>query len=809
MKKIVFLALAFLFIATGIRAQSEGRISGTVRSKEAVTATVSLLTARDSVVVKLSATGADGRFAFEGLATGRYMILVTAIGHGKTYSAVQEVGPGNENVQVQTINLVPVNKELAGVTVTAKRPLIEQRIDRTIVNVEASILNIGTSALEVLEKSPGVTVDRDGAISLKGKEGVLVMVDGRPTQLSGADLANMLRNMSSSQLDQIEIMTNPPARYDAAGTSGVINIKTKKTMTAGYNGSATLGVAQGRYPKTNESFSMNFRRNKVNLFGTLSHSYRKTFGLTTFQRTIFEANTTSPEHYFDQEADRSVEANSFNAKVGLDFFATKKTTVGFVLTGSTSPAESGNESVTNISNSAKNLQGKTVATVDNQTKWKSVGANLNFRRALGKKGSELTSDLDLLAYGSRNDQFMVNSFFDASGNSVQKADTLRGNLPQQINVYSGRLDYFHPLPKGARFEAGIKSGLVQTDNDAGYDSIQYGQIVHDAARSNHFLYDEWINAAYVNLSGPLSKKWSAQIGLRLENTNVTGTQLTTDETFRRQYTQLFPTAYFQYKASDRHSFGVNFGRRVRRPNYGSLNPFIRFIDRYMYSRGNPDLKPSFSNNIELSHSWRNQVTTTVNYTATADIIDEVVEQKGQETYSGLANIASLRQFGIAVSANTPLAVWWTSSMNVNVFHNRYKGVASGAPVNVAATSIIITGAQQFKLNKTLAAEISGRIRNGWLEGVMRAKPIAFMSVGFSQQAWAGKGSFRLTVRDIFHSQRFRGESRYGNVDFRVVDINESRVVSLAFTYRFSKGKKIAPTKRTAGSANEEQERIGQ
>jgi outer membrane receptor protein involved in Fe transport len=366
-----------------------------------------------------------------------------------------------------------------------------------------------------------------------------------------------------------------------------------------------------------------------------------------------------------------------------------------------------------------------------------------------------------------------------------------------------------PLKKGARFEAGFKSGVVRTDNNANYDSILYGNVVHDFKRSNHFVYEENINAAYVNLSTPLSKKISAQFGLRLEHTISKGLQKTTGDDFKNDYLQLFPTTYFQYKANDKNNIGVNFGRRIRRPNYQSLNPFIRFIDRYTYQKGNPNLKPSISNNFEFSHSWKNQITTTLNYTYTKDIIDAVIEQIGQEAYTTPANISSLHQYGISVSANTPVTKWWTSNMNINVFNNNYKGIISKAPVDLASTSFVINATQQFKISKTITGEINGRYRNGWLEGVMKARRIGFVGAGLSKQIFKTAGTVRLSVRDIFYTQKFRGRSQYGNVDFSMEQINESRVVSFAFSYRFNKGKKIAPVKRTAGSANEEQERIDQ
>jgi outer membrane receptor protein involved in Fe transport len=810
--KFSILFAAFLLLISNAFAQSTGKISGSITgsNKKAIEgATISLLRGKDSATLKLAVANKEGQFAFEKVVDGKYLVSVTVIDHQKKFSNIIEINPQQQAVQIPAISLVAVAKSLNDVAVTARRPMVEQRIDRTIVNVDASITNIGTSALEVLEKSPGVSVDRDGNISLKGKEGVLVMVDGRPTQVGGADLANMLRNMSSNQLDQIEIMTNPPARYDAAGTSGIINIKTKKTITAGYNGSATIGYSHGRYPKTNEGFNFNYREGKVNVFSNLSHNYLKQYGIIKINRNIFNGNTNTIDQIFDQEANRLSEGNSFTGKVGVDFFATKKTTFGAAININKRQMSANSPNITNISTASKTLESVTRAIVNNETDWKGFGSNLNFRTLLDKKGKEITSDIDFLKYGSQNDQFMVNSFTDAAGNPYRKADTLKGDLPQDIQVYTARVDYLHPLKKNARFEAGIKSGIVRTDNNAGYDSIQYGRIVHDFNRSNHFIYEENINAAYANLSTPLSKKITAQFGLRLENTNAKGRQITTGENFDRHYTQLFPTAYFQYKANDKNNFAANFGRRVRRPDYQSLNPFIKFIDRYTYSQGNPNLKPSVSNAFEISHTWKNQITTALNYSRVKDVVDGIIEQKGQETYTMPANISSLTQFGISINANTPVTKWWTSSININAFNNNYKGVVSSTPIDFAATSFVVTGTQQFKVNKTLTAELNGRFRNGWYEGVMRAKSIAFMGVGLSQQVLKNQGTLRFTVRDIFHSQVFRGRSQYGNVDFEIEQINETRVASLAFSYRFAKGKKIAPVKRTTGSSTEEQDRIGQ
>jgi iron complex outermembrane receptor protein len=809
MKSIVLFTAMLLFKSVAF-AQPAGTISGhIVKTDTSIAATISLLRARDSATVKLAVSSRDGRYDFEKITLGKYLIVVNAVGYRKVFSQVIDITAQQPSVQLPGIALMPLDKELAAVTVTAKRPLLEQRIDRTIVNVDASITNAGTSALEVLEKSPGITVDSDGNISLKGKQGVMIMVDGRPTQLNGADLANLLRNMSSTQLDQIEIMTNPPSRYDASGTSGVINIKTKKNITAGSNGSVSLAYSQGRYPKTNEGFNYNYREGKINLFTNLSHNYQKRFQTLTIDRNIFNGNTGSVEKIFSQEANRVIKGNTYNAKLGADFFASKKTTVGAVVNIGYRNALADNPNTTHIANASKVLESTTRALVNTDAQWNSFSANLNFRKVLGNKNKEITADIDFLKYGTDNTLFMENAYADAAGNPLLKADTILGLLPQDIHVYSARIDYLHPLKNNARFEAGIKSSLVRTDNNANYDSIQFGKLVHDFNRSNHFIYEENINAAYVNLNASLSKKITAQFGLRMENTNAKGIQRTTGETFDRHYTQLFPTAYFQYKAGDNNNIGLNFGRRVLRPGYQGLNPFIRFIDRYTYGQGNPNLKPALSSNIELTHTWKNRVTTTLNFTNVKDIIQEVVYQKGQEAYDMPANVASLNQIGIAVNAANTITPWWKSNININLSHVRYQGILTDTEIDQSATNFVLNGTQQFKLGKSLNAELNGAYRSGWLEGVRRIQPVGMVGAGISLLVLKGQGTLRLTARDIFFTQRLHGKAQYGNVDFAIGQVSDTRIVTVGFTYSFSKGKKIGPVKRTAGSANEEQGRIGQ
>jgi iron complex outermembrane receptor protein len=812
-KFIALLTITFTTLSLVSFAQVKiGKISGTVidgNAKTIESATITLLRAKDSSVAKMGVADKTGKFAFEGVTEGSYIVSISAVGHNKGFSETFEIASANSAVTLKTIELVPVAKSVGGVTVTSKKPLIEQKTDRTIVNVEASVTNVGNSALEVLEKSPGVSVDKDGNISLKGKQGVQIYIDGRPSYLSGPDLANMLRSMSASQLDQIEIMTNPPAKYDAAGNSGVINIKTKKNKQFGYNGSITSGYTQGRYSRFNEGFNFNYRNGKVNLFTNLNYNRNHRSEELYITRNFREATTKDIISMFDQTSRMGNQNHFYSGKIGMDYSASKKTTLGIVLNGFYNPSLWESNTNTFIYDPSSVLTSQAKASTSNEEKWKNFSSNFNFRTLLDSAGQELTADLDYIQYRSTSVQPLVSSYYDNAGNLTKVPDTLLGNLPQDITIYSGKMDYTLPLKKGAKFEAGVKTSYVKTDNDANYDSIQNGEMVHDYNRSNHFVYEENINAAYVNYSRPLGKKWNGQFGLRLENTNAKGDQLTTEIKFKRNYSQLFPTAYLQYSANEKNQFVINYGRRINRPDYGDLNPFVHFLDRYTFEQGNPNLKPQFSHNVELSHTFKSFLTTTINYSITDDIIQQVLEQNENtnETFIKKANIASRKQVGLSISANKEITKWWSGNVYVNAYNNKFEGIVNNENISIGITGLMVQAQQQFKLGKGWGAEVSGFYRTKGLEGVIFIQPIGQVNAGFSKQIMKNKGSVRLNVRDIFAGGVFKGYSKYGTVDAHFKNVNDSRAVSISFNYRFSKGKANGNGQRKKGGADDEQKRV--
>lgn len=810
LKLIALLVLIFIGIASFAQ-QTSTKIKGVIEnnSKGLEAATVSVLNAKDSSLVKMGISNKTGQFEIENLKPSTYLIKISVVGFNDYYSEIIDLIK-NPVTNLSTISLINADKGLKNVVVTTKKPFIEQKIDRLIINVEASPSNTGSTALEVLEKSPGITVDKDGNISLKGKAGVVVYVDGRPTYLSASDLASMLRNMNSSQIELLEIMTNPPAKYDAAGNSGVINIKTKKDKKIGFNGSVTAGVTQGFYFRNNQSLSLNYRTKKVNLFSNLSRSENKRRQGLDILRHFNDVNTKELLSTFDQKAVMISKDNSYNFKFGLDYFISKKTTLGFVINGFSNPENTVNNNTTDIFNKTGVLVNKTNAISNFNENWKNISGNINLRHSIDSTGKEISVDLDMIKYSSKNSTALYNSYYNSLNNPILPFDTLVGNLPGDINIYSAKVDYLQPLKNGGRFEAGLKSSYVQNDNNAIYDSLQNNILVRDKGRSNHFIYEENINAAYVNYSQSFNKKWSGQFGLRVETTNAKGDLKTTGETFKRNYTQVFPTAYISYNANEKNQFVFNYGRRINRPNYRDLNPFIYFLDKYTFQQGNPNLRPMFSHNIELTHTYNGKLNTTLNYSKTKDVYTEVLEQNEakNETFVKQSNIATMSNFGIAISYNTQINKWLSTSIYTNVYKNRFQGIVNNTYFDDGAVTGLINISNQINLGNNWSAEVGGFYRTKGVEGVFVINPIGQVQFGISKPVINKKGNIKLSVRDVFATQsNIKGYIKYSNIDVAFKNTQDRRFVSLSFSYRFGKATVSGPNKR-ASSAEEELNRVG-
>ena len=801
--------------APATTAEDPGKIEGKVGSSTGQpieAATIALLNAKDSSVVKVTSTNKAGQFHFNNLPSGKYIISATSVGYGAALSQSFEVTESRVSQTLPAMTLTATSTSLAAISVVGKRPLIEQKADRMVVNVDASPSNTGSTVMDVLEKSPGITLDKDDNISLKGKQGVTIMIDNKPTYLSASQLASYLRSLPASAVDQIEIMTNPSARYDASGNSGIINIKTKKNKLKGFNGNVNLTHTQGVYPKPSGSFNLNYRNGKVNLFANGGYSRWEGFQFLDISRKYLDTGVAKNiNSIFTQNTEMHFTNPSMNLKLGMDYYVDSKTTVGFVLSGFRNREENRSSSNINLMDPHYTIDSLVYSPSTNTTTWKNGSANINFRRQLDSAGRELTADLDYVRYSSGSDQYFDNITY--SPDRVKKNETiLTGNLPSTINIYTAKTDYTHPLGKEAKLEAGLKFSYVNTDNTANYFNLVNNVQQVDTTKTNHFLYRENVNAAYINLNKKF-KKLSVQAGLRMENTNYSGHQLgndvaviRNDSSFSRSYVNLFPTVYFSYDVNEKNSLTLNYGRRIDRPNYQDLNPFLFFLDQYTYQAGNPYLQPQFSDNIEFSHTYNHFLTTTLNYGDTKNFFSETFEQSGHATIVRHGNIGRRQSAGVAVSAQVTVTKWWTSIFYGNVNYNKFSGFLYGENINVDATTLLLNLNNQFNFHGGWSGEISGFYRTKGVEGQIVIYPLGQASAAVSKKILKDKGSVKLAVRDFLYTNKPHGYLNFQQTEATFSNRRDSRQVALTFSYNFGKPLKgIGPRKHNG--AGEEQSRV--
>ncbi|HKZ68174.1 MAG TPA: outer membrane beta-barrel family protein, partial [Chitinophagaceae bacterium] len=750
------------------------------------------------------------------------IITVTSVGHEKVYSSVFDITEAKPEINLGVIKLVEAAKSLGGVTVTAMKPFIETKIDKTVVNVEASPTSAGATALEILEKSPGVTVDNDGNISLRGKAGVVIMLDGKLSYLSGADLANLLKNMPASALDQIEIMTNPSSKYDASGNSGVINIKTKKGKNNGFNGSIMVGITSSIYrpgdathfiPKSQNSINFNWRKNKINFFGNYNPNIFRGRNTLTFENRFLDDNKNITG-YNNTETRFKFGNNNHTLKLGLDWYANKKNVFGVVVSGFEFSGHPAPTTVGDLSDENHQLERRLVSNTDNRIKFKNATLNLNWKHNFDTTGKELTADFDYVVYSSVSDMVLTTDYFN---NVLQHTgqSSLRGHLPSDIDIYTFKTDYVHPL-KGGRIEAGLKFSYVKNNNQVNYENFTNGKWEEDLIRSNHFIYDENINAAYLNYNKQI-KKWSFQMGLRIENTiahgNQLGNQVIQQTKFKRDTTNLFPTAFISYAINDKNTFTISYGRRINRPNYQDLNPFTYFLDSLSYRQGNIYLRPQYTHNIELSHAFKSKYITTLNYNTTDDVISQIIKEDPNNPESKIRfltvdNVAKFRNIGISVTTPVTVAKWWNANIFTNIFNNHYEGVYDTIHIDLSFTSFMVNITNNFNFGKGYSGEVSGFYRHKGINNLTEMEPIYQVSLGAQKQVMKGKGTLRLNIRDPFAWQKFEGLNKYGRIDGSFLARPDIRQVTATFTWRFGQnGQQNQPRRRNL-SSQDEQNRVG-
>ncbi|MCF0071261.1 TonB-dependent receptor [Dyadobacter sp. CY261] len=806
--KTLFTVLTFLVITLTSMAQPGSSISGAVKdagNESLPGATVRLLKISDSTLVAGEITDANGSFRFINLQNSTYILAVAALGQKDFASVPLTIDATHPTIALPVIIMLPAKSiELNEVTVKARKPLIEQELDRTIVNVGAMIGSATSNTFDVLAKTPGVTVNANGEISLNGKGGVMVLIDGRSTYMSGADLAAYLKSLPGGVLDRIELMDNPPARYDAAGNA-VIDIRLKKARVGGLTGSLALGGSLGRYARTNDALNLNYNHKKLNVFANLGYGYEKNYSEDDFSRRYYnEAGALKSR--VSLKNDQHYASNGYNANLGMDWNVTSKTVLGTIINLNGS-SRKGNFAYQSAQlNSLNKLSGSGNGNTVSKDIRNNTSVNVNMLHKFNDKGRELAVDANYLHYHSNGKQDLENRLFDADGVLMQN-ELFRYHTPSDINIYTFKADYVHPLKNKARFEAGFKSSYV--DNDFVFDHFNMtdGLPVIDNRRSNHFQYRENISAAYA--SG--EKRWARfgmQMGLRLENTVARGHQFGNDSVqamrFTKNYTKIFPSIFLNYKVNAQNVFVLMAVRRINRPNYQMLNPFVFYKDQYTYSAGNPQLTPQYQDRLELKYQHKSFLNMGLSYNRFTNGIFTTIEAQGDTFISRPDNIARGYMVLLNTSVSGQLASWWYNNTTLRLSRITMKGPLYTESLNYATNVARLEINNYFNLGNGWNAELGGYYASRDVNGQAQTSGMFRVNGAIQKKIWKGKGAVALNFEDLFHSWVYHNRSfSIRQSDYYQVNRTDTQRVGVAFSYKFGK-ETFARKRRHSNNASDDE-----
>ncbi|WP_290797648.1 outer membrane beta-barrel protein [Flavihumibacter sp. UBA7668] len=752
---------------------------------------VRILLKADSSRILSAVSDSTGKLPLPELVPGEYLLCFSRVNYEPACQSLTI--PANNTslgAQVLTVTLQP-SGQLSTITVTAKKPPVQFLSDRTIIRVDASINNAGTTALEVLERSPGITLDKDGNISLKGRDQVLVMIDNKPSYLTGTELNALLQGMSSNDIETIELIDNPPARYDAAGNGGIINIRLKKTRQRGFNGNLSLSGGQGIYPKSNNALSLNYHSGKINLFGNYSSTVNQNLLDMYAFRSYYADDDKTLLSTLEQPTYIESTAKNHTLRTGMDYSLNKKTSLGIALAGTKLDRNGTGRGEASWKSSGSTTDSLIHTRNSNSTDWKNGSVNLNLRHQFSSK-QELSANLDWLGYQIDGSQ----GFQNIRSDDNPYTESFLGVLPSKIRILSFKSDHQITLPKQYILETGIKWAVTSTNNKASYTINQGGGWEEDPGKSNHFLYDEQICAAYASLERKINRWWY-QLGLRYEHTSFDAHQLGNavikDSAFSNQYGSLFPGLQVTVELDSSNELSLTMNKRIDRPPYQQLNPFVFIINKYTYQKGNPLMKPQFTYSIELSHRYKNLLNTSISYSDTRDYFSQIFlsDSAGTFFYSE-GNLGRRKILGLSISFSEQLLPFWSFTSQADLQHKKLKGFIWKS-LEASITQINVSINNQFRLGKGWAMEASGYwISRSQADIQEVVEPTGQAGIGISKQVLKNKGNLKLTARDIFYTQNMEGFTIFNQATeyFRLQ--RDTRVINLAFTWRFGNQSKAIP-----------------
>ncbi|MDY0102106.1 MAG: TonB-dependent receptor [Lentimicrobium sp.] len=812
---LVFLTISPLFILAQSRPQGQGsdgqrpaigilkgKIIDEATSQPIEYGTIAILSLRDSSLAGGTITDPSGNFRIEQVKAGRYMVRVQYMGYETLVLNDVFFKPSAPEVNLGTVKMKPASAALQGVEVTAEREMMVSNLDKKIINVDKSIAAVGGSAVDVMQNIPSVTVDVEGNVSLRGSSNVTILVDGKPTGLAEISSGDLLQQIPASSIESIEVVTNPSVRYDAEGTTGIINIVLKKRSLQGLNGLVSFTAGTGdRY---NTSINLNYRKNRFNVFAGYDNRLGK-FKSTGNTERFTTNDEISTQLFQDQKMNN--ERNMHNLNTGFDYLLNEKNTLSFnyQLRRMSFSNVGDNRSTTYSQNEELIRDFNRFSTSDRNIH--SNNYTLSYKRNFQTKGKELTADFMITDNFMSGDQDIrqteYTAGFDPDSPVLQQSSSENTN-----RMYMMQANYALPFANGSRIETGFKSTITNLTMRNELLDFNYSENdwIQNEDAINNFDYFEQLHAVY-GIYSTSFKKFKIQAGLRAEQLISESEIIQANDKFDLSYLSLFPSVHTVYDISKTQQTSVSYSRRIRRPRNRQLNPYVDYSDSLNISYGNPKLQPEFINSFELgwSNFWgKNSVNSTVFYRYTTGVIDRIVflldEGVTATTYE---NLTSSKAYGIELIGNKEFTTWFKTNANVSI----YRSIIDGSEVtglekaegNMWTAKLNLT----FVPFKNASLMVAGNYRSPEVEAQEREEEVYFADVAFRYDFWQNKASVSLRVSDVFDSRRF--DSRTWGEGFTIQSSRrmETRVAYLGFSYKINNYKRQREKDRSQESGDME------
>jgi len=795
-----FFAVLFMCACSVSYAQtSSSALVGKVYSDKGLVdeATVVLLNYSDSSVVKSTISNKSGIFLFSNINKGKYLVFITKLNFIKSYSGPYEVAEGKSR-DIGFISIKQSPTQLGEVVIAGRKDFVEVKKDKSVLNVEQNIMASGASLYDILSTSPGVKIVNDEVLYHGGQK-ALIAINDKPVLLSGEELTNFLKNYQGSSISQIELIDNAGAKYGSTGSGGMINVILKEKKSRGANVSFTESAAYGDKYKFNSGINYNLRTEKLNLFA--SYNYSNSSIPHTIKTNRF-VNNSFGWNYFSLNYDADVKTRNHNFSVGADYELTSRQTIGFLVNGFYNKANIDKRNTTFIStNGSRDSSIKSLSIIDRNLN--NVNYNLNYKIDLDKAGkSVLSADADYTDYRRKSQENLRNDFFNATGQNENDPIFYRDNSPSHITIKSANIDFSQALSKNTRLNLGAKSSRVNNDNQIDFDTLKNGHYVVDSARSDHFVYTERIDAAYLELESKLGSNTNLTMSVRGEHTHFTAESVNPARHADSSYFNLFPNVQLSHQIDKSNLLTLSYSRTIGRPNYQDLNPFVSYVDQFYSSTGNPFLRPDFINTYRISDFIADKYRVSLSTIITNNYYQIIFDQKATGQYfTTKANLGTRYQYMIEFNLPFDLTSWWHVDAQLDASHERYSYKNYAVP-DKTTNNFNINVTQNFKLTSKLSAQLINEYQSPTYYVISQYQYLAWTNVGLRYSILKDKGAIRLAVSDVFNSYFNKYTTTFNGMNIFSRDKIGSRFVTATFTYHFG----TTPA-RTKIKTTEEQKRL--